>query len=124
MKFQTFSAEKFASQSAQMADYQKRNTEAEESQFAMLKKLELSRDAYPALLQRCRERLGVGLNGLPELGEGLFDGCLLRWGERCSGHQSSSPFSRLAARMACSTACRLSGHSSRMASCTCVTCRS
>lgn len=56
VKFQTFSAEKLASQSAQMADYQKRNTEAEESQFAMLKKLELSRDAYPALLQRCRER--------------------------------------------------------------------
>lgn len=56
VKFQTFSADKLASPSAQMADYQKRNTQREESQFAMLKKLELPRDAYPALLECCRER--------------------------------------------------------------------
>lgn len=56
IKFQTFSADRLASPSAEMADYQKRNLQAEESQFEMLKRLELPRGIYPALIQRCRDR--------------------------------------------------------------------
>jgi len=41
VKFQTFKAEKLASKSAVKADYQKQTTAGNETQLAMLKKLEL-----------------------------------------------------------------------------------
>lgn len=44
VKFQTFRAESLVSKSAEKAEYQKQTTQAEESQFEMLKKLELSID--------------------------------------------------------------------------------
>ena len=42
VKFQTFKAEKIASKQAVKADYQQQATDKTESQFEMLKKLELS----------------------------------------------------------------------------------
>ena len=44
VKFQTFKAEKLVSKNAQKAEYQKETTDAEESQFDMIKKLELDLD--------------------------------------------------------------------------------
>ena len=41
VKFQTFKAEKLVSKNLQKADYQKKNTAKKESQFDMIKKLEL-----------------------------------------------------------------------------------
>ena len=41
VKFQTFKAETLASENAQKADYQKKNTSSSETQYDMLKKLEL-----------------------------------------------------------------------------------
>ena len=41
VKFQTFKAENVVSKNAQKADYQKKTTDATESQFDMIKKLEL-----------------------------------------------------------------------------------
>ena len=41
VKFQTFKAESLVSKNAQKADYQKHTTNASESQFDMIKKLEL-----------------------------------------------------------------------------------
>ena len=41
VKFQTLSADQIASRAARKADYQMRTTDSEESQYAMLKKLEL-----------------------------------------------------------------------------------
>ncbi|OQR40635.1 N-acetylneuraminate synthase, partial [Aliarcobacter cryaerophilus] len=41
VKFQTFKAENLVSKNAQKADYQKETTNKEESQFDMIKKLEL-----------------------------------------------------------------------------------
>jgi len=41
VKFQTFRAENLVSKNAQKADYQKQTTDASESQFDMIKKLEL-----------------------------------------------------------------------------------
>ncbi len=42
VKFQTFVTEEVISRHAEMAEYQKQNTGIEESQFDMVKKLELS----------------------------------------------------------------------------------
>src|SRR3990167_9275275 len=46
VKFQTFCAEQLVSQWAPKAAYQKKNTDSNESQFSMLKKLELSFDDH------------------------------------------------------------------------------
>lgn len=56
VKFQTFSADRLASAAAAKADYQQVTTDGAESQRDMLQRLELSRDAYPALIARCAER--------------------------------------------------------------------
>lgn len=54
IKFQTFRAEKLVSKDARKADYQKRTTDCEESQFDMIKKLELDEKAHHQLIQYCR----------------------------------------------------------------------
>ncbi|WP_281350057.1 N-acetylneuraminate synthase [Pandoraea anhela] len=46
VKFQTFRTEALVTRTAQKADYQKRTTGHSESQFEMLKKLELDEDAF------------------------------------------------------------------------------
>ncbi|TGL98089.1 N-acetylneuraminate synthase [Leptospira barantonii] len=56
VKFQTFEAERLATKSAKKADYQSATTGAEESQFEMLKKLELSKKDHEILIQRCNEK--------------------------------------------------------------------
>jgi N-acetylneuraminate synthase len=56
IKFQTFRAEKLVSKNAGKAEYQKRTTDTEESQFEMIKKLELDEKAHHELLQYCRVR--------------------------------------------------------------------
>lgn len=56
VKFQTFSADRLVSVDAAKADYQKETTGAAESQYAMLKKLELTDDDHRKLAERCVER--------------------------------------------------------------------
>ena len=56
VKFQTFKAESLVTRSAERAAYQKRNLGGEQSQFEMLKALELSGDDFRTLAGRCRER--------------------------------------------------------------------
>jgi len=56
VKFQTFQADKVASFNAPKADYQVKATDELESQFEMLRKLELPRDAHYELQSFCRER--------------------------------------------------------------------
>ncbi len=46
VKFQTFVTENVVSRIAEKADYQKKNTDSEESQFDMIKKLELSFEQF------------------------------------------------------------------------------
>lgn len=53
VKFQTFRAEKVISRKAPKAEYQRRTTGAEESQYEMVKKLELGEAAHEALLKHC-----------------------------------------------------------------------
>ncbi|SEK59448.1 N-acetylneuraminate synthase [Ectothiorhodospira marina] len=59
VKFQTFSAERLVTQSAPKADYQTRTTEKSESQFTMLRQLELDDEMHGALMAHCQER-GIG----------------------------------------------------------------
>ena len=53
VKFQTFKAEELVTQLADKAEYQKELTGSEESQFNMLKKLELDRATHEELIQYC-----------------------------------------------------------------------
>lgn len=54
VKFQTFRADKLATRSAPKADYQSRNTDGNESQYEMLRRLELSFDAHRQLIDYCK----------------------------------------------------------------------
>lgn len=56
VKFQSFVAEKLVTEQAPRAAYQERNTGDEETQFEMLKRLELSYDDHLALIQYCHEK--------------------------------------------------------------------
>lgn len=56
VKFQTFKAENLVSKSAQKAAYQKESTEKSESQFVMLKKLELTDANHFELLEYCQSK--------------------------------------------------------------------
>jgi N,N'-diacetyllegionaminate synthase len=56
VKFQTFKAENLVSKTAEKADYQKKTTDASESQFDMIKKLELDVSAHKELLTYCQEK--------------------------------------------------------------------
>lgn len=56
VKFQTFSAERLATRTTAKAPYQLTTTGASESQFDMLRRLELSVDDHRRLLARCAER--------------------------------------------------------------------
>lgn len=57
VKFQTFKAEKLASKSAKKAEYQEKNMgDGDDSQFTMLKKLELDEDAHHLLIDYCKTK--------------------------------------------------------------------
>ena len=56
VKFQTFKADKLLSKSAQKASYQKQTTSADESQYEMIKKLELDENAHREIISYCKEK--------------------------------------------------------------------
>lgn len=56
VKFQTFKTENLVSKDAKMARYQVSNTQKEDSQFNMLKKLELSSSDHDILIAHCKEK--------------------------------------------------------------------
>jgi N,N'-diacetyllegionaminate synthase len=56
IKFQTFSAERLVTRAAPKAEYQIRTTDAHESQFEMLERLELDAEAHLDLVRYCRGR--------------------------------------------------------------------
>jgi len=55
IKFQTFKAEQVVTKNAPKANYQLKVTDSKESQFEMLKKLELKKEHYEILINRCKE---------------------------------------------------------------------
>lgn len=56
VKFQTFKADKLVSKTAQKASYQKQTTDADESQYTMIKKLELDERAHHELIEYCARK--------------------------------------------------------------------
>lgn len=56
VKFQTFKADKLVSKLAEKADYQKKTTDAAESQYEMIRKLELDRAAHLELMAYCKTK--------------------------------------------------------------------
>lgn len=56
VKFQTFKAENLVCKNARKAEYQMETTDKEESQFDMLKKLELTPDMHEQLMDYCRQK--------------------------------------------------------------------
>ena len=56
VKFQTFKAENLVSKNAQKAAYQKETTDKQESQFDMIKKLELDVETHKELIAYCKEK--------------------------------------------------------------------
>ena len=59
VKFQTFNARKLVTESADKAKYQKKATNADESQYEMLANLELSKDMHKDLISYCADK-GIG----------------------------------------------------------------
>lgn len=58
VKFQTFKAKNLVTEHAEQATYQVKNTQKQESQLAMLSRLELSYDAHHQLIKYCN-KLGI-----------------------------------------------------------------
>jgi N,N'-diacetyllegionaminate synthase len=56
VKFQTFKADKLVSKRAQKANYQKQTTSTDESQYDMIKRLELDDNAHQILIRYCKEK--------------------------------------------------------------------
>jgi N-acetylneuraminate synthase len=56
VKFQTFRAERLVTSNAPKAEYQQRTTGGDESQFAMLKRLELDEQSHRDLMAYCRTK--------------------------------------------------------------------
>jgi N-acetylneuraminate synthase len=56
IKFQTFRAGRLVTRAAPKARYQRQTTDGDDSQFEMLRRLELDDDMHRALLARCRDR--------------------------------------------------------------------
>lgn len=55
IKFQTFNADSLVTKSAQKADYQQKTVAGDKSQYEMIKKLELDKNAHNILIEYARE---------------------------------------------------------------------
>jgi N,N'-diacetyllegionaminate synthase len=56
VKFQTFIADELVAKHAKKANYQNQTTDASESQHAMIRKLELTRDMHVSLIEYCESQ--------------------------------------------------------------------
>jgi len=56
VKFQTFRADQLVSKTATKAEYQSKTTDDSESQYEMIKKLELDEEAHKILIEHCQTR--------------------------------------------------------------------
>lgn len=56
VKFQTFKTQNIVCRNAKKAEYQKQTTDADENQYMMLRKLELTEQMHEQLLQHCKEK--------------------------------------------------------------------
>ena len=103
VKFQTFSADKLVTKTAKQAEYQKKNLQSGEndSQYTMLKKLELSREAHFELIETCKY---YGINFLSTAFDNnnlvfLMKDLDLDYIKIPSGELTNYPYLRLAAQL-------------------------
>jgi len=68
VKFQTFKTESVISKNASKAEYQKKTTDRNESQFEMIKKLELDKNAHKELINYCDKKGIIFLSSPFDLG--------------------------------------------------------
>jgi N,N'-diacetyllegionaminate synthase len=95
VKFQTFSADRLVTADARKAEYQREGTAADESQYAMIKRLELSRPAHIELIERCRSR-GIAFfsTAFDEQSVDLLVDLGLEWFKVASGEITNLPLLR------------------------------
>lgn len=100
VKFQTFKAEAIVTRLAPKANYQLKGTDPGESQFDMLKRLELHEDDYRAIMALC-ERLGIQFLSTPyNFGDVDFlQGLDIKAFKIASGQLVESPFLKYVARI-------------------------
>jgi N-acetylneuraminate synthase/N,N'-diacetyllegionaminate synthase len=100
VKFQSFKAERLVNRTTKKADYQINNTKGEkDTQFEMLKKLEIGDDWYPTLIHRCKEK-GIQFlsTGFDEFSADLLDGLNIPFHKIPSGEITNKPFLQHIAR--------------------------
>jgi N-acetylneuraminate synthase len=96
VKFQTFKTEKILTRTAAMAEYQKENLGAEDTQFQMIKALELSFEHF-AELKTYAESIGIDFLSTPDDDDSLnflADDLDLPWLKIGSGEVTNLPFLR------------------------------
>src|ERR1700690_1144765 len=100
VKFQTFKTEKLVTRGAEKAQYQKRTGSGGDSQFEMLKKLELSEDNFRVLFDHCN-RVGIEFLSSPfdEESADLLDALGMATFKIPSGEIPNHPLLKHVARM-------------------------
>ncbi len=101
VKFQTFQARHIVSTTAPKAEYQKKATGEAESQFEMIRKLELSKPQHVELLRSCQQQ-GIGFFSTAfdtESFDLLVELDCLSWVKVPSGEITNLPFLRYMAKL-------------------------
>ncbi len=98
VKFQSFQADKLVNKTAEKADYQKASTDPVETQWEMLKRLELSDDDHDLLIAHCEKR-GIKFLSTPfdQLSIALLRSKGIHIGKIPSGELTNKPFIALMA---------------------------
>ena len=100
VKFQTFKAKKLVSKNAQKAQYQKETTDAEESQFDMIKKLELDLQTHQELIGYSKDKKIRFLSTpFDEESIAMLDGLGLQIFKIPSGEITNLPYLRAIGRL-------------------------
>ena len=101
VKFQSFKAERLVNINAKKASYQIKNSKGEkDTQFEMLKKLEIGDDWYPTLIHRCKEK-GIQFlsTGFDEISIDLLEELNIPFHKIPSGEITNKPFLQHIARI-------------------------
>lgn len=100
VKFQSFKAERLVNIKAKKASYQIKNSKGEnDTQFEMLKRLEIGDDWYPTLIHRCKEK-GIQFlsTGFDEISIDLLENLNIPFHKIPSGEITNKPFLQHIAR--------------------------
>jgi N-acetylneuraminate synthase/N,N'-diacetyllegionaminate synthase len=100
VKFQSFKAERLVNINAKKASYQIKNSKGEkDTQFEMLKKLEIGDNWYPILIHRCKEK-GIQFlsTGFDEISIDILENLNIPFHKIPSGEITNKPFLQHIAR--------------------------